>query len=225
MITRNVARLAGLMAVAIVPSIAAAQDPQPQQPPKPTVGPPIKRIETASAVSTETIGTITSVRELPDGRVLMNDGARRRLVLMDTTLKTVHVVLDSLSEISNAYGTRAGALVPFRGDTTLFIDPASFAMVMIDELGKIGRVRSVWRVQDVSYVSGLGVYGVPGVDGKGRVVYRIPAVAAPPKVAPPAGVPYFPPQPDSAFIVGVNLDTRKLDTLGVIRTPKQEMRI
>ena len=49
-------------------------------------GIPVRRISTASAVSTEPLGVITSVRELPDGRVLLNDGARRRLLLMDTTL-------------------------------------------------------------------------------------------------------------------------------------------
>ena len=223
MITRLVCRFARLAAVAIVPSIALAQE-NPQQQQRPAVGPPIQRIATASAVSTEQIGTITSVRELPDGRVLVNDGQRRRLVLMDTTLKTVEIVLDSLSEIANAYGVRPGALIPFRGDTTLFLDPASYAMVMIDQFGKIGRVRSVWRVQDVNYVTSTGPFGVPGVDAKGRIVYRIQAVPAPPKVAPPPGVPYFPQQPDSAFIVGVNLDTRRLDTLGVIRIPKQEMR-
>jgi len=222
MTKRTLCRFVRLTVMAIVPSIALAQENAQQQ--KPTVGPPIQRIATASALSTETIGAITGVRELPDGRVLMNDGQRRRLVLMDTMLKTVEVVLDSLSEISNAYGTRPGALIPFRGDTTLFVDPASFAMVMIDEHGKIGRVRSVWRVQDVNYVANLGAFGVPGVDAKGRIVYRIPAQPAPPKVAPPPGVPYFPQPPDSAFVVGVNLDTRKLDTLGVVRIPKQEMR-
>ena len=52
------------------------------------------------------------------------------------------------------------------------------------------------------------------------IVYRMSAQAAPPKVAPPAGVPYIPQDPDSAFIVAIDLDTRKLDTLGSIRTPK-----
>ena len=44
-------------------------------------GPPVRRIETASAVSTEQLGSITSVRELPAGRLLVNDGARRRLLV------------------------------------------------------------------------------------------------------------------------------------------------
>src|SRR5687768_11944040 len=188
----------GLAILPAAPMLAAAQvSPPAATPATPTIGPPIQRIATASALSTEQIGSIASVRELPDGRVLVNDPTRRRLLLMDTTLRTVAVVLDSLSEIANTYGPRPGALVPYRGDTTLFIDPASYAVVVLDPTAKIARVRSVWRVEDVSYFTLPSSYGWPGVDAKGQVVYRIRARPAPPKVAPPAGVPYFPPEPDS----------------------------
>ena len=186
----------------------------------PTVGPPVRRIATASAVSTEQIGSITNVRELPGGRVLLNDGARRRLVLMDTTLKTIEVVLDSLTEVENSYGTRAGALIPYLGDSTLFIDPASFAMLVIDPTGKVVRVRSVPRVADAGRFGGGEGATRSGIDARGRIVYRIPARPGPPLVPPPRGVPYFPPEPDSAFIVGIDLETRRIDTLGAIRIPK-----
>lgn len=181
-------------------------------------GPPVRRISTASAVSTEQLGTITSVRELPNGRLLLNDGARRRLVLMDTTLKTLEVVLDSLTEVENSYGTRPGALIPYRADSTLFIDPASYAMLVIDPAGKVARVRSVPRVEDASRLGSDA--GRVGIDGRGRIVYRIQARPGPPLVPPPKDVPYFPPEPDSAFIVAIDLETRKVDTLGAIRIPK-----
>jgi hypothetical protein len=190
------------------------------------IGPAVQKVSTAQAISTEALGAITNVRELADGRLLVNDGARRRLLIMDTSLHTVQVVLDSLTDVANAYGTRAGALLPYRADSTLFVDPASLSMLVIDPLGAIAKVRSVWRANDVFAVSSPGgSQGWPGVSASNRIVYRIPAQPAPPKVAPPAGVPYFPPQPDSAFIVGVNLDTRKLDTLASIRIPKQDLRI
>jgi hypothetical protein len=225
-------RYACAAVLAAAPNLASAQDRPaattqgPPPPPQMAVGPQIQRIETASAVSKELLMAITSVRELPDGRVLVNDGTRRRLLLMDTTLTTVGVVLDSLSEIANTYGTRVGALIPFRGDTTLFVDPVSYAMVVIDPAGRIVKVRSVWRAEHISYYASTlpGNYGHPGVDAQGRIVYQVYARPAPPAVPPPAGVPYFPPEPDSAFIVGANLDTRKVDTLGVVRTPKTEMR-
>jgi len=187
-----------------------------------TVGPPIRRIATATAVSTEPLNSITSVLQLSDGRVLVNDGTRRRLLVMDTTLKLQSVILDSIAETSATYGTRAGAMFSYRGDTTIFIDPAAYAMLVIDPSLHIARVRSIPRSQDVFYLTS-SFYGYPGFDARGRLVYRIEAQPAPPKVPPPAGVPYFPPQPDSAFIVGIDLDSRKLDTLGVLKQPKSTM--
>ncbi|CAN5249028.1 hypothetical protein BH09GEM1_BH09GEM1_15460 [soil metagenome] len=201
------------------PATPAAARPQPAVPTL-SVGPVIRRISTASAVSTEQLGSITSVLQLADGRVLLNDGTRRRLLMLDTNLKVLSVVLDSLSETRNFYGTRAGGLMRYRGDTTLFVDASAFAMVLMDHNGKIVRVRSLPRVQDANALAGFS--GYPGVDATGRLVYRINAQTALPKVAPPDGTPWIPQPPDSAFIVGITLDSRKLDTLGVIRIPKEE---
>ena len=63
-------------------------------------GPEIQQIATATAVSTERLGVVTAVRELPDGRVLVNDMMRRRLVLMDSSMQVIDVVLDSVSAAS-----------------------------------------------------------------------------------------------------------------------------
>ncbi len=183
-----------------------------------TVGPAVRRIATASAVSTEQLGSITGIRQLRDGRVLLNDGTRRRLLVLDTTLKVVGVVLDSLSESVNFYGTRNGSLLPYRGDTTFFIDPAAYAMIVLDPTGKPGRVRAVPRTQDAGNFSNNNT----GADARGRIVFRMYAEAAAPKVAPPPGTPWFPNDPDSAFVVGIDIETRRLDTLGVIRTPRTE---
>ncbi|MDQ2664549.1 MAG: hypothetical protein M3Z05_00905 [Gemmatimonadota bacterium] len=225
---RTSLRIASTIAFVALPSRVQAQTPAPAAPaarPQPavptlSVGPVIRRISTASAVSTEQLGSITSVLQLADGRVLLNDGTRRRLLMLDTNLKVLRVVLDSLSETRNYYGTRAGGLMRYRGDTTLFIDASAFAMVLLDQNGKIARVRSLPRVQDANALAGFS--GYPGVDAQGRLVYRINAQTAPPKIAPPDGTPWFPQPPDSAFIVGITLDARKLDTLGVIRIPKEE---
>ena len=222
---RFLLRACAVFAVA-APSAALAQgDSLAASAPSRAAGPPVQAITTASAVSTEPLGSISHVRELPDGRVLVNDGTRRRLVLMDTTLRTVGVVLDSLAAVANAYGTRAGALIPYLADSTLFVDPASYAMLVLDPAGRIARVRSVWRVQDVFFIQGQGSGGWPGMDAKGRVVYRVPARAAPPRVPPPSGIPYIPPEPDSAFVVAVDLATRRVDTLGTVRTPRTDMRV
>jgi hypothetical protein len=184
-------------------------------------GPAVRRISTASALSTEQLGSINSVRALPGGRVLVNDGTRRRLLLMDSTLKTIGVVLDSLTDVVNAYGTRAGVLIPEAGDSTLWIDPASYAVLVLDPRAHIARVRSIPRVRDVNWIANPGMYGWAGVDARHHLVYRIPAEAGPPAVQPPRGVPYFPQDPDSGFVVSIDFDTRVLDTLGSVRTPKE----
>src|SRR6185503_16316560 len=137
--------LAATLVVVGATTLAAQRDTTARPP---TVGPPVRRIATAQALSTEELGAVNSVLELADGRVLVNDGTRRRLLLMDTTLKTVQVVLDSLAEVANTYGTRPGTLIPYRADSVLFVDPVSYAVLVLDPAARITRVRSIWRVQD-----------------------------------------------------------------------------
>ncbi|HEY0021364.1 MAG TPA: hypothetical protein VGB24_00580 [Longimicrobium sp.] len=212
-------------AAAFACAAAAQGEPAPGAPSR-APGPPVEAITTASSLSTEPLGAITGVRELADGRILVNDGARRRLLLMDSTLQMVGVVLDSLTDVATTYGTRPGMLIPYRADSTLFVDPASYAMLVLDPAGRLVRVRSVWRVQDLPYVMNQrGPYGWPAVDARGRVVYRVAAITPPPRIPPPGGVPYFPADPDSAFVVAVDLDTRTADTLATLRTPKTAMTV
>ena len=182
---------------------------------------PIRRISTAAAVSKEPLGSIAAVRELPDGRVLVNDAASRRLLLLDTMLVLERVVLDSASEREDTYGNRQGALIAHRGDSTLFIDPNSLAMLLIDPSGNIARVRSVPRAQDVNrYTSGGGANLF--TDARGRLVYRMNVRPAEPARRPPRGVPYIPQEPDSALIVALDMESRRLDTLGAVRTAREE---
>jgi hypothetical protein len=111
-----------------------------------------------------------------------------------------------------------------RGDSTLFIDPASYTMLVLDPSGAVVRVRAVPRMQDAGMISNAS-YGMPGVDARGRLVYRRNAQMAPPRVRPPAGVPWVPQEPDSAFIVAIDIETRALDTVGAIRLPKSNVQV
>ena len=183
-------------------------------------GPAIRRVESAQAISTETLGAISQVRVLSDGRVLLNDGMRRRLLLFDSTLTQVTVVLDSIAEVENAYGSRPGRLIPYVGDSSLFFDPATLAMLVLDEQGRITRVRAVPYAQHSGqFASSAALWGMPAFDRQGRFVYRVAATPAP-TPRPPAGIPWIPTPADSAFVVGVHLNSRAIDTLGVLRIPK-----
>jgi len=182
--------------------------------------PPVRQLGPVTAVGKEALGAVTTVRALPDGRVLVNDIVGRRVLMFDSTLSTTTVVADTTSATANAYGTRPGGLIAYRGDSSLFIDPASLSMLLIDPNGRIGRVMSAPRAQDVGFLIG-GPFGNPGFDAKGRLVYR-----APPRFIfngpPPSGNrPPQPPQiPDSAALVRFDLATRKLDTVTWFKTPK-----
>jgi hypothetical protein len=177
----------------------------------------------APVTSTEVLGSLSAVRQLPNGNVLVNDQAGRRVLLMDSSLAVIGVVADSTSSTSSAYGPRPGGLIPYRGDSTLFVDPASLSMLVIDPAGKIARVMAAPRPNDVAFLTG-GPFGNPGFDSKGRLIYRSfagPTGGGPPRSANGAFVP--PVFPDSAALVRFDLASRKLDTAGYLKVLKLNM--
>src|ERR1700704_4854676 len=135
--------------------------------------PPIRQLGPVTAIAKEPLGAVSAVRHLPDGRVLVNDIVARRVVMFDSSLSTVTLVADTTSATASAYGTRPGGLISYRGDSTLFIDPASLSMLLIDPNGKVARVMAAPRANGVGFLVG-GPFGNPGFDPKGRLVYRAP---------------------------------------------------
>ena len=184
--------------------------------------PPIRQLGPVTAVSKEPLGAISTVRQLPNGGVLVNDIIGRRVVMFDSTLAGMTLVADTTSATANAYGVRPGGLIAYRGDSTLFVDPASLSMLLIDPSGKITRVMSAPRAQDVGFLVG-GPFGNPGFDPQGRLIYRAPpnfnAFAAQTRASGNA-VPQIPTPPDSAALVRFDLTTRKVDTVTFFKTPK-----
>jgi hypothetical protein len=184
--------------------------------------PPIRQLGPVTAVAKEPLGAVSSVRHLPDGRVLVNDILGRRVVMFDSSLATVTVIADTTSATANAYGPRPGGLIAYRGDSTLFVDPASLSMLLIDPNGKIVRVMSAPRANDVGFLVG-GPFGSPGFDPKGRLVYRAPPnfmAMRPARGGSGNRLPQFPTPPDSAALVRFDLATRKVDTVTYFKTPK-----
>ncbi len=93
--------------------------------------PPIRPVGPITHVSTEPFSSIASAIRLSDGRVFVNDIVARRVVLFDSTLAVARVITDSASVTATAYGFGAGALIPFHGDTALFLDPQSSSMPVL----------------------------------------------------------------------------------------------
>jgi hypothetical protein len=191
--------------------------------------PPVRQLGPVTAVDKEPLGAISGVRQLPDGRVLVNDIVGRRVVMFDSTLSNITVVADTTSATANAYGVRPGGLIAFRGDSTLFVDPASLSMLLIDPNGKVARVMSAPRAQDVAFLIG-GPFGNPGFDPQGRLVYRAPpnfGAFGGPRAGGggSGGLPQIPTPPDSAALVRYDLATRKIDTVTYFKTPKINLSI
>lgn len=169
------------------------------------------------ATSKELLGLPTLARSLPNGSVIVNDIMRRRLLLLDPTLETFTVIADSTSGATNGYGQRPGGLIPYTGDSTLFLDPVAGSFVVIDPAGKAGRVMSPPRPTDNGAIAGVN-NGFPGFDSNGRMIYRTNFRTMPGQTR--DGSFQFPTPPDSAPLLRVDLDTRRADTVAILRTAK-----
>lgn len=184
--------------------------------------PPIRPLGAVAAKSAESFGAIAGLRHLPDGRLLVNDLRGRRVVMLDASLAPIAVVADTTSATGNAYASRFGGLLPYRGDSSLFVDPQSLSMLVIDPAGKVGRVMSIPRTQDAMALAG-GMLGGAAFDGQSSIVYRGGGGMQIRRTMGPGGAhgPMTQPQqPDTAAVVRIDLATRKLDTVTFVKIPK-----
>lgn len=220
--------LRGAAPLAILAGVASAQAPGATS----NALPPIRSLGKVTAASTELLGAVSQVRALPGGRVLVNDNLGRKVVLFDPTLATFKIVADTTAATANAYSSRAGGLIQYKGDSTLFVDPNSLSMLVLDGTGNVARVISVPRPNDAQALVG-GPAGTPGFDGQGRLVYRgvslpmMNAKATTSAASAASGQPAFPMPtfPESTAIVRVDLSSRKLDTVAYIKIPKINMSV
>jgi hypothetical protein len=210
------------LALAIVPAALAAQQ-----------APAVRLINAPDASTKPVLSMAAAVRQLPNGGVLVNDILKRQLVLFDNTLANATIVADSVSGGANSYGTRPGGIIPYLGDSTLFVDPAGLSMFVIGPTGAIARVASVPRSQDAITI-GSNVMGLPGLDAKGRIVYRSAGGGQRIQMTRPqntngaaqTGLPFaLPDPPDTVALVRIDASSRKLDTAAFYKIPKMKFNI
>lgn len=193
--------------------------------------PAVRSIGRVERVSTEPLTSIATALQLSDGRVYVNDMTGHRVLLFDSTLSKPKVIADTTSATAKAYGKRAGTLIRFRGDTALFIDPSSLSMLALNPTGDVARVMAIPRPEQAQFLIG-GIFGTPAFDPRGRLTYYAPAGALGfPQLCCLGALTVKPTdpmasflrtlshQPDSAFVVSVNLDTRTLDTIAAFKVP------
>jgi hypothetical protein len=158
--------------------------------------------------------SVAGVRVLSNGRVLVNDVVDRRVVMLEASLRFRRIVADTSPATGRAYGARSGGLVPYLGDTTLFIDVATLSMFSVDPDGRLSRVSAAPSPQYLQFLVG-GQSGNPGVDARGRLVFRTGGPSQMQLMA--KGRLNGPFGPDSAALVRFDLATRRTDTLAFLR--------
>lgn len=210
----SIVRAFTVLGALVVPALAHAQD-LPTSPSGANI--PLRRVVNVVATDSGVLRTVSGVRHLSDGRVLVNDPLSRRMVILDPTLKKVDVIADTAAGARNVY-TAVTGLIPYLGDTTLFVDRASTAFIAIEPDGTFGTVTSPPKVADMFYMAASS----SGFDAKGRIVYRgyrmqdRTALMAMEMNA-MAGNNQVMTTPDSAPILRADFDTRRVDTVAMLR--------
>ena len=200
----SISSLAAILALA--PSILLAQ-----QASVPVLDLPEPTVRTA-----DRLGAVLGLRQTADGKVLVNDALHRQMLLFDTLLANRIVALDSVDGTSTSYGPRAVPLIPFIGDSSLFVDLKSRTVVVLDGHGRIARTIALPRPQDIVALVGA----TSGFDTKGRLVFR----GGRPTSGPPTRMPTPSSEAsDSLVLLRADFDARRVDTVGRIARPAMKL--
>jgi hypothetical protein len=175
--------------------------------------PPVRPLGPIVATAADALGSVPSVRSLSDGRVLVSDLTRRRLVILDSTLAHPEVVLSPSGAAATVFPARGGTLFPLPGDTTLVLDAAGASFVVVNAAGKVVRVESVPRASDATTLMNPNL-GQAVLDSAGRLIYRVQPF--PTGYSRASGNLIF---PDSSPVVTVSFETRHQDTIAYVKTP------
>jgi hypothetical protein len=184
---------------------------------------PIRTVGPIIATSKENVGLAVTVRGTSDGHVIVGAGARQRVYAFDSTLQQVTIVADSGTG-TGIMPIRTTGLIPYLGDSTLLPDFGANALLVLDATGKNARSMAPPRPADLMFLSVPAAFGRPGLDSKGRLIYRSqlrPNIRPTPTPSGSQKVEMMPVNPDSAPILRGDFDTRLVDTVAWMRTPSQ----
>ncbi|HTR77775.1 MAG TPA: hypothetical protein VMH39_06680 [Gemmatimonadaceae bacterium] len=180
-----------------------------QQPPR------VRPLGPIVAQTTEPMDRISGLHALSDGRVIVNDGLGRRVLLFDSTLTHFTILLDTTGATARQYPgghSFPGTIIPFIGDSTVFYDPVAIALVVLDPAGRVSRVFAPPFPPDAGYL----IFAGARFDPAQRLLYRA-------SISPrnrPSGIGYSPINGDSAPIVRAASGTSAPDTLAYVKMPK-----
>lgn len=174
---------------------------------------PLRSVGPATAVTAEPLGLLLGVRSLSDGGLIVDDGGGRRLLRYNASLKAPKVLADTSGTGGFAYGDVASPIIPWLGDSTLFLDRAARALVVLDAAGQQRRLAALPKQTDLIWIGGSKTLSDP----MGRLVYRGGPVGNPSRDTGQAIIVNR--LPDSAVVIRANFDTRTTDTVGRVKLP------
>jgi hypothetical protein len=204
--------------------------------------PAVRQIGRLERVSPDSVAfrSIAAAVAMPGGRVMINDLAARRVVLLDSTMSHLSAVADTTDATANAYGTSWATLIRYQGDSALLIVPSTLSMFVLGPNGATVRVMAVPRPNEAQALG--GGFGPPTLDGHGRLLYfngalpgimtltrgmqlvqdgKLTEIAQ--RLRQFGGEPPFSVGKlvvDSGKLTRVDLDSRALDTIAYVHVPK-----
>lgn len=164
----------------------------------------------------EPFSNIASVRELPDGRVIVADTRDRVLMVVDLSKGTGTAISREGSGPAE-YGLPM-SLWPMPRDTTYLFDPLNTRFLQI---APNGRATGTWSmvVDEAAAASGpgrMGLMAIQGVDARGRFYAASPGI-----VRGPDG----PRAADSSALTRYDRTTRHTDTVAWVGLPKNSVQV
>jgi hypothetical protein len=169
--------------------------------------PAVRRLSAPATTSAKSFRSIASVRTLRGGRLIVNDIGGHRLLLVDTMFSIVAAIADTEPATTTPYGPRPGGLIPFRGDSSVFVETQTPAMYVIDPRGAVVRAMSVPNPRSAVSMTQPSGGGWTSSDPRGRFIYRGSAPRSViPQPKPGQLIPFS--YPDSNSILRVDPATR-----------------
>jgi hypothetical protein len=155
----------------------------------------------ADASLSEDFSRLISVRELPDGRLLLSDNRENRIVIADFRANAV----TSVGRVGSGPSEfrRAGPLIELEGDSTLLADPGNGRWLILSGTRIVATLPGDDRVVAMAPVPA-------GADRAGHVLAQRFEVAAKGR-------------PDSMVLVRVSRALDRADTIAKLRTPSMRV--
>ena len=181
-----------------------------------TVNVPIRELK-VDARATAVFANLFQVREIGNRQVLVNDGLRRQVILLDRELNVSRIVLDSMTSLGGErYGAVAAPLIAAPNDTSLFVDRESRALLVIDPQGKVIRTTaSPTQPRDFYFLT----MSRSSVDSRGNLVFRVPALPATKRIGDTTAnkIVMEVKPPDSVPVLRASFITRRTDTVATLK--------